>query len=222
MVVNYPSMYFFYRREYHRFEHHKHYKEKGIFRGMFGVEKPITEKGRAEIDAKMSYLQRAAKSQLDFDTRKYVLLELGKLYEMKHMYVDAAKVIRTAADITTTFRDKILQFMKAVELHVKGNDYAEAERIFAQALALGNDREKAEMKHQFKLYHFNQAQALVKTNRRTNAKALYQKMLTMELNPQEKAEVQKQLLDIYQRLGNTREMYALRDKMSGGQGLLPA
>ncbi|MEK6847040.1 MAG: hypothetical protein AABY16_02640 [Nanoarchaeota archaeon] len=197
---------------------------------MYIVDKPVIEKNRGEIEAKMktmgeyvkmSYLQRAAKSQLDFDTRKFVMLELARVYEQKHMFLDAAKTIKNAAEITTTFREKMMQFMKAVELNVRGNDFADAERIFAQALALGNDRDKWEMKMQFKQFHFAQAQSYLAQNRRSQAKALYQKMLTMELNPQEKTVVQNQLLDLYLRLGNTREYHQLKDKMSGGMGLLP-
>ncbi len=197
---------------------------------MYIVDKPVMEKTRSEIEAKlktmgeyvkMSYLQRAVKSQLDFDTRKFVMVQLATVYEQKHMYLDAGKTIKSAAEITTTFREKMMQFMKSVELHVKGNDFTEAERIFGQALALGNDREKWEMKMQFKQFHFLQAQEYIKQNRRSNAKALYQKMLSMELNPQEKLEVQNQLLSLYLKLGNTREYHQLKDKMSGGMGLLP-
>jgi len=197
---------------------------------MYIVDKPVIEKTRSEIEAKlktmgeyvkMSYLQRAAKSQLDFDTRKFVLLQLAAIYEQKHMYLDAGKTIKAAAEITTTFREKMMQFMKSVEFHIRGNDFTEAERIFAQALALGNDREKWEMKQQFKQYYFSQAQDYLKHDRRNNAKALYQKMMSMDLNPQEKSEVQNKLLELYLKLGNTREYHALKDKMFGGMGLLP-
>ena len=196
---------------------------------MYIVDKPVIEKTRSEIEAKlktmgeyvkMSYLQRAAKSQLDFDTRKFVLLELARVYEQKHMYLDAGKTIKSAAEITTTFREKMMQFMKAVEFHVKGNDFNEAERIFSQALALGNDREKYEMKQQFKQFHFLQAQDYIRQDRRSNAKMLYQKMLSLDLNAQEKLEVQNQLLMLYLKLGNTREYHQLKDKMNGGMGLL--
>src|SRR3989344_5786834 len=181
---------------------------------MYVVDKPITERTRTEIDAKiktmgeyvkMSYLQRAAKSQLDFDTRKFVLLELTRIYEQKGMFLDASKTMRAAADITTTFKEKIGQFMKAVEFNVRGNSFAEADRIFAQALALGNDREKWEMK-----------QVYLKHDRRNNAKEMYQKILALDLNSDERTQVQNVLLDLYYRLGNVREYHALKDKMSAG------
>ena len=196
---------------------------------MHVVDKPIMERTRMEIDAKiktmgeyvkMSYLQRAMKSQLDFDTRKFVLLELTKIYEQKGMFLDASKTMRAAAEITTTFREKIGQFMKAVEFNIRGNSFVEAERIFAQALALGNDREKWEMKQMYKQFHFAQAQSYLKNDRRNNAKDIYQKMSSLDLNIEEKTEVQNKLLDLYYRLGNVREYHALKDKIAGGTGNL--
>jgi tetratricopeptide (TPR) repeat protein len=194
---------------------------------MHVIDKPITERTRAEIDAKiktmgeyvkMSYLQRAIKSQLDFDTRKFVLLELTKIYEQKGMFLDAAKTIRAAADITTTYKEKIGQFMKSVEFNIRGNNFTEADRLFVQALALGNDREKIDMKQLYKQFHFAQAQAYMKNDRRNNAKEVYQKMLSLDLNHSERLDVQNRLLDLYYRLGNVREYHALKDKMSGGIG----
>jgi tetratricopeptide (TPR) repeat protein len=193
------------------------------------VDKPVTERTRAEIDAKikgmgeyvkMSYLQRAAKSQLDYDTRKFVLLELTKIYEQKGMFLDAAKTVRAAADITTTFKDKIGQFMKAVEYTVRGQNWAEAERLFAQALALGNDREKWEMKQRYKQFHFMQAGTFLKADRRNNAKDVLQKMLSLDLSAEEKTQVQNKLLELYYKLGNVRDYHALKDKMAGGTGNL--
>lgn len=196
---------------------------------MHVVDKPIAERTRFEIDAKiktmgeyvkMSYLQRAAKSQLDFDTRKFVLLELAKVYGQKGMFLDAAKSVRAAADITTTFKEKMGQFMKAVEFNVRGNNFAEAERIFSQALALGNDRERWEMKQLYKQLHFAQAQAYLKHDRRNNAKEMFQKMLSLDLNADERTQIQNILLDLYYRLGNVREYHSLKDKMAGGTGNL--
>jgi tetratricopeptide (TPR) repeat protein len=196
---------------------------------MHVVDKPVAERTRAEIDAKinnmgeyvkMSYLQRAVKSQLDFDTRKFVLIELTKIYEQKGMFLDASKTIRTAADITTTYKEKIGQFMKAVEFSVRGASFSEAERLFAQALALGNDREKWEMKQIYKQFYFVQAQTCLKNDRRNNAKEMYQKILSLDLSAEERVETQNRLLDLYYKLGNVREYHALKDKISGGTGNL--
>ncbi|MEK6825139.1 MAG: hypothetical protein AABY02_04775, partial [Nanoarchaeota archaeon] len=65
---------------------------------------------------KIDYLCRALSSGLDFETRKFVLLELSKLYESRSMYLEAGKLMKNAAEINTTFKGKITDFMKSVEL----------------------------------------------------------------------------------------------------------
>ena len=169
---------------------------------------------------KMSYLQRAVKSQLDFDTRKFVLIELAKIYEQKKMFLDGAKCVRAAAELTTTYREKIGYFMKAVGFSVMGNVFSEAERLFSQALALGNEVEKFEMKRMYKKFYFDHADFYLKSDRRNNAKEIYQKILALELTAEERTVAQSRLLDLYYRLGNVREYHALKDKMSGGTGNL--
>ncbi len=183
-------------------------------------EKPIIEKSRGEIEqklkgmgdyVKMNYLQRALKSPIDFDTKKFVLLRLAEVYEQSKMYLESGKMMKVAAEINTTFKDKIKDYLKAVDFYVRGGDYTEADRIFAQALALGSDREKMELKTALKNIYYNQAKVYSTANKRNYAKKIYEKMLTMpELNVQEKKDVQGQLMQLYEKLGMIREYYNLK------------
>lgn len=74
------------------------------------------------------------------------------------------------------------------------------------------------MKQAYKRYHFGQAQAYLKADRRNNAKEIFQKMLSLDLSAEEKNQVQSILLDLYYKLGNVREYHTLKDKMAGGTG----
>lgn len=186
----------------------------------------IQERNKQDIQAKLAkmgdyvkidYLNRALGSGLDFETRKFVLLELSKLYEARSMYLEAGKLMKNAAEINTTFKGKIMDFMKSVELLVRGGNYTEADQLFAQTLALATDRERPELKQLIKGYYFVQARAYAKVDKRTNAKKAYEKLTTLELNPVEKKEVQDQLLALYQKLGNIKEFYKLRDGNVSGQ-----
>jgi len=186
------------------------------------VDRPIAERTRAEIEkriagmgdyVKMSYLQRALKSGLDFDARRFVLLTLGKIYEERKMFLEAARIIKAAAEINITFKDKMRDFMRAVELNIKAGDYAESDRIFAQALALGNTQEKFEIKMHRKNYYLKQGKELVSKDKRNNAKLIYEKLLTLELAMNEKKEAQNVLLELYKRLGNIRDYYNLKGKI---------
>jgi tetratricopeptide (TPR) repeat protein len=169
---------------------------------------------------RIDYLNRALGSGLDFETRKFVLLELSRLYESRSMYLEAGKLMKNAAEINTTFKGKIGDFMKSVELLVRGGNYTEADQIFAQTLALATDRERPELKVLLKGYYFVQARAFTKADKRTQAKRSYEKLLTLELNPQEKKEAQDQLLALYQKLGNIKEFYKLRDGNVSGHNNL--
>ena len=107
----------------------------------------IKEKTRREVEEKLKslgdfvkidYLTSCLKQQVDFDTRKFVLLQLSKLYEDKKMFVEAGKMIELAANINTTFQNQINDFLKAAELFVKGGDFDKADKSFEKALVAGN------------------------------------------------------------------------------------
>lgn len=182
----------------------------------------IQERTKQEVEAKLStmgdyvkmdYLQRALGSGLDFETRKFVLLQLSRLYETKGMYLEAGKLMKNAAEINTTFKSKITDFMKSVELYVRGGNYTEADFVFAQALALGTDREKSELKMLMKNYYLTQARGYSKVDKRSLAKKAYEKLLSLELGPQERKDIQKELLVLYEKLGNIRDYYKLKEGM---------
>jgi len=161
----------------------------------------------------MDYLQRALKSGLDFDTRKFVLLRLAGIYEAKRMFNEAARLIKSSADINTTYAGKINDYMKSVELFIKSGNFDEADIVFKQALACGNNKEKEEIKTNLKSYYVSQAEIYLGLDKRNHAKKTYERILKLELNPNEKLEIQKKLLDLYQRLGLIREYSVLKGSM---------
>lgn len=182
----------------------------------------VQERSRQEMQAKLAkmgdyvkidYLQRALSSGLDFDSRKFALLELSKLYEHKGMYSEAGKMMKNAAEINTTFKAKLQDYMKSVELYVKSGMYQDADFVFAQALALATDREKPELKVAMKNYYLVNAKAYLKADKRTPAKKLYEKLLTLDLTPSERQEAQKELLGLYEKLGAIRDYYKLKEGM---------
>tara|TARA_Y100000310_G_scaffold209096_1_gene209711 strand:- start:186 stop:755 length:570 start_codon:yes stop_codon:yes gene_type:complete len=186
------------------------------------VDKPITEKTSGEIEKRiegkgdfvqMSYLQRALNSHLGLETRKFVLLRLSGIYEDRKMFREASKSIRDASDINITFKDKIRDFMKSVELSIRGGDYREADRTFAKALALGNNQEKLEMKGNFKNYYLSHAKNLLNKDKRNHAKDVFEKVLTLDLDIGERRGIQKILLELYERLGMIREFYNLKKSL---------
>ena len=189
---------------------------------MHHVNKPIPEKNKLEIEkklnamgdyVKMSYLQRGLESNLDFDTRKFVLLRLAGIYETRKMFLEAAKLVKGAAEINTTFKDKINEYMKTIELYIKGNNYEEADLVLGQAIAISNIKEKTDLKLRVKEFYNSHAKLLFQDDKRSQARHAYEKLLTLDISFSERFEIQKGLLEIYDKLGLISEYYALQRSM---------
>lgn len=183
----------------------------------------IQERSRQEIDAKLAtmgdyvkidYLQRALSSGLDFDTKKHVMTILSRLYESKAMYLESARLLRNAADINTTFKAKINDFMKSIELYIKGGNYSEADFVFQQTLALATEIEKPSLRTLLKNYYAAEAKNFLRADKRNQAKKAYEKLLTLDLSAPEKHDVQQQLLALYEKLGNIRDYFKLKESMN--------
>ena len=159
---------------------------------------------------KIDYLARVLEEKLDFDTKKFVLVRLAGIYEERKMYFEAAKHMRNAADINTTYQGKINDFMKSAELFIKSGIFDEADISFNKANACANEVEKIGIKIAKKESYRTQAKLYIEKNRRSNAVKAYEKLLLLELDPFEKKEVQETLLNLYSKLGKIREYYELK------------
>ena len=178
---------------------------------------------RRDIDAKLAnvgdyvkidYLTRCLKQTLDFDTRKFVLSRLGEIYGQRGMPLEAARMTAAGAEINTTFQAKINDYMKAAEFFIKGGAFDDADTTFNKAVACCNGLQKESIKSKRKELYFSQAGAYIKRDKRNQALLTYEKLLTIELNPEEKREVQSTLLSLYEKLGKVKDFYTLKRNMS--------
>src|SRR3989338_1683399 len=179
---------------------------------------------RREIEAKlanvgdyvkMDYLSACLKKNLDFDTKKFTLVKLSEIYESRKMYLEAGKLLRAAAEINSTFEGKMNDFMKSMELSVKGGNFDDAEVFYTKALACADGMQKERLRARRKTAYINQARDALAKAKRKHAMDAYQKYLSIpELNSQERLEVQTALLALYEKLGKITEYGALRRTMS--------
>jgi len=182
-----------------------------ISRGISPTKRDIEEKIAKVGDyVKMDYLQGALRQNLDFDTRKFVLVKLAETYEPKGMFGDAAKLMNVAAEINTTFDGKMKDFMKASDLFIKANLFDESDIAFGKALACVNEKQKVELRMKRKETYKVHAKELLKREKRRNAMEAYEKLAALDLTPQEKSEVQTTLMQLYEKLGRVRDFYNLK------------
>lgn len=187
--------------------------------------------GRSDIEAKlasvgdyvkMDYLQSCLKKNLDFDTRKFALLKLSGIYESRKMYLEAGRLLRAAAEINATFEGKMQDFMKSMELYVKGGVFDDAEISYAKALACADGMQKERLKARRKEAYKAHAQECASRDKRKHAMETYQKYLgILELTTQERAEAQVKLLALYEKLGKITEYGSLKRAMSQPAQPLP-
>lgn len=179
----------------------------------------VKERNRREIEerlgkmgdyVKIDYLMSCLKKNLDFDSKRFSLLKLTELYERRKMFLEAAKMMLAAAPINTTFQAKIDDFVKAAGLFVKAGNFDFAENAFEKALSTGNEKQKEEIKQNRIKSYKEQAELYLKNDKRNSALVAYEKLLLLNLKGEERKEIQKSLLGLYEKLGKIREFYSLK------------
>ncbi len=160
---------------------------------------------------KMDYLNACLKKPLDFDTRKFVMIKLAGVYEVRGMFADAGKLFRAMAEINTTFQGKINDFVKSGDLFVKEGKFNEGDLSFGKAMSISTVNQKAEVRAAMKESYRTQAKIYLAKSQRKHALDTYERLLSLEfIMPEEKKEVQKIILELYDKLGKVREAMNLR------------
>lgn len=159
---------------------------------------------------KMDYLLSSLKKHLDFDTRRFVLLKLAELYAARRMFLDAARMMQSAAPINTTNKAKAADFISSGELFIRGGGFDMADSAFDKALACVTDPEKIDIKRKRVSAYKERAEEFLKNDKRQNALIAYERLMGLGLDEHEKREVQGRLLELYNRLGKVREYINLK------------
>lgn len=189
---------------------------------MFRKEALITRK---EIEArlasvgdyvKMDYLQACLKKNLDFDTKKFVMLTLARIYEQRRMFLEAGKLLRAAAEINATYEGKMQDFIRSLELFVKAGNFDDAEISFTKAAGCAEgSMHRERIKTRRKQAYLQQVQEMLAKDRRKGAAEAYEHFLKIpELSADERKAAQASLLSLYEKLGKMVEYNALRRMMT--------
>ncbi len=182
----------------------------------------VSENNRREIEEKLKglgdyvkidYLESCLKRQLDFDTRKFVLTTLADLYKNRKMFLDAGKMMLAAANINTTFQGKVNDFLGAARLFIKAGDFNNTDLAFEKAISCANTSQKIEIKQIKKENYKEQAEIYLKNDKRKHAIEAYERLLSLDLEVNEKKEAQEKLLNLYEKLGKIRDYYSLKRVM---------
>ncbi len=170
------------------------------------IEKEIEGKGDfVQID----YLTRFLNEKLPIDTKKFVCLKLAEIYERKSMNSDAARMFENVAIISIAFSEKIKYYVREAKLYIKAGIFDKVDEAMRKAMNDANLIEKQDIYFMIKDFYRKQAEIYEKEMRRAHAVRIYEKLLEMNITDLERQEIDKKLLELYEKLGKFDEMKRL-------------
>ena len=159
---------------------------------------------------RIDHLTRFLKEDMPIDMRKTVVLMLADVYEKRNMYSEAAKMHDNAAIYSVAFSEKVKQMVKEAELYIKAGMFERADEAMRNAVGQANPAEKENIFLSIKDFYKRQALVYEKELRRANAVKIYEKLLEMNINSQEREEIKNKLLGLYEKLGRINEFFSLK------------
>lgn len=168
------------------------------------IEEKLTEMSTALN--KISYLESALNvAGFSFEIKRFLWKELARFYEERKMFERAARAMANKAGMEVTFREKIDSYVTAAELFSRLGKVEDADEMFVRASRDANDEQRAKVKLARKNIYSISAKELENKGKRASAVKFYEKLIKMNLDEMEKADVKERLLSTYKALGLFRE-----------------
>ena len=159
---------------------------------------------------KLNYLTRYLGKAENFETKKFILLNLAAINESRGMLREAIRNLNSAGDISITFRDKMDLYMKTAELYVKLCDFIMADKAFQKAASFGNNYEKEQMHSGYLEFYRMQGKFAKENGKIRKALQIYERLYSMPQSNEKKQEAKERLLEVYEKLGMMRECNRLK------------
>jgi len=155
---------------------------------------------------KIGYLESALNiSGFNFEVKRFLWAELSRLYEERKMFERSARAMANKAGMEITFRDKIDSYVTAAELFARIGKVDDADDMFVRASRDANTEQKSKVRLARKNIYSVSAKELETKGKKASAVKFYEKLIKMNLDESEKAEIKMKLLTTYKALGMFRE-----------------
>jgi len=168
------------------------------------------ELGKRGDFVNMGDLARLLKEDISIDMKKFVCLKLADIYIKKKLFSEAAKMYNTLAINSIAFTEKIKHHVKEAELYIKAGEFQKVDEAMNRAMNQGNSVEKNEIYITIKHIYKREAEKYEEEKRRNHALKLYERLMHMKLSEVEKQELKPKLLELYDKLGKTKEYMLLK------------
>lgn len=173
------------------------------------IEKELRGKGDfVQID----YLNRYIAQKPSLHEKKFVFMKLIEIYTAKKMFSDVAKMYRNLSLLALSSQEKADYLINEVKAHIQSGRFDEADSVMRRAMEEVPTIKKIKIYDDIKNFYKNLAEQYEKESRRSYAAKVYEKLLNMRINEQEKSEIKNKLLTLYDQLGKFREFSVLNNR----------
>jgi len=169
-------------------------------------------KGKGDF-VKIDHLERYLRLMPPIEMRKFAYLKLAEIYSSRNMFSSAAEAFKSAAVNSVTFREKQENFLKEAKAFVSDLKLDEADKALKRALDEGNNQEKKSIYKEFVDYFVKEIEKNEKLNKPGHLTKLYEKFLRLKVTDEEKENIKKKLVKIYDKLGKVKEARILRESL---------
>lgn len=168
-------------------------------------------KGKGDF-VQIDHLTRFLKTkEVPLEKKKFIYQKLADLYEKKGMFKEVAKTYGFLSEASIVFTDKIKYDVKAAEFYIKAGDFVASEASVKKAMVEANIQQRAEIFVQIKEFYKKQGEAYEKTLKRAQAIRIYERLLHMNLKDNERDEIKKKLMPLYEKTGKLKEYFSIKD-----------
>lgn len=175
------------------------------------IESALKEQGDfVQIDWLKKFLEG---NSVPRDIKKFACQKLADLYEKKFMLSEAAKMYENLGMLSIAYSDKIKYFIKETGLWIKKGEFDHADRAMRRAIREANAVQKKEIYTEIKNLYRKQTENYEKDLKRNHAAKIYEKLLQMGLEDDEKKEVREKLIRLYKKLGKFKDAKHLEELM---------
>lgn len=161
---------------------------------------------------KIDHLTRFMRESLPLETKKFVALILGETYEKNKMNLDAARMYYVSATHSANPLEKAKLFKKEGIAYIKAGQFDKGDDAINRAITDLELKDKVSVQNEVLALYKLLADESYKKNRLAETLKILEKISSMKISEADKADVEKKLLSLYDRLGKVDKYLGLRKK----------
>lgn len=159
---------------------------------------------------KIDYLNRYLKEAPSLDMKKFAYLKLAEVYMNKNLFADAANMFKNAAVNSIVFREKQENYVKEAKCYIRAGLFENVNVALKNAFSDANESEKSNMFKEIVEYYKKEGERLETYSKSSQAIALFERLIRMKISSEDKFWVKEKLLNLYQKLGKSKEYNMLK------------